>query len=106
MRVSSVTRPLSSGTLKSTRTSARFPRTCSFESSRIVFFFTRGFPRPPFLVPRPPLQARPDVAQEIHASRRVAPLVVVPARNFYQQSVDDVRALRIQNARMRISYKV
>src|SRR4051812_38551459 len=81
MRVSSVTLPPSSGTLKSTRTSARLPRSSSSRRSVIVFLFIRG------------LQADADVAQQIDAARGVAPLVVVPARDLEQRAVDDVRNL-------------
>src|SRR5512146_3301736 len=97
MRVSSETRPPSSGTLKSTRTSARLPRTSASDRSRMVFLFMLVVARS---------EARRDVPQQVDAAARVAPLVVVPARDLDQRAIDHVRALGVEDARMRIADEV
>src|SRR5438309_1502059 len=92
MRVSSPTAPASSnGTLKSTRTSARRSRSWSSRRSRIVCLFTGG------------LQFRGDVLDEVHAARRIAPLVVVPSRHLEQRAVHDVGALPVNDAGVRVA---
>src|SRR6476659_3086372 len=91
MRVSSVMwRSSSSGTLKSTRTSARFPFSCAADRSRTVSLGIR-------------LQLAADVLQQVHAARCVPPLVVVPAAHLHEESVHHVRALAVQDARMRVA---
>src|SRR6476646_3641778 len=91
MRVSSVTcLSASRGTLKSTRTSARLPRSCSGARSRTVSLFMA-------------LELLADVLQQVDAARRVAPLVVVPAGDLEQRAVDHVRALRVEDARVRVA---
>src|SRR5215203_4287326 len=49
------------------------------------------------------LQPNAYEPKQIHAPRRVAPLVVVPAGHLHERSVDDVRALRVQDARVRVA---
>src|SRR5256885_4637569 len=95
MRVSSVICPASSsGTLKSTRTSARFPRTCV--SSRSLTVFLR--------IVR--LESLAHKAQHIDATRSVAPFVVVPALHRHEGAIDDVGSLRVENARSGIADEI
>src|SRR5690348_4922429 len=43
-------------------------------------------------------ESRSHEPQQIDAATRVAPLVVIPSGHLYQHSVDDVGALRVENA--------
>src|SRR5688572_8114592 len=87
MRVSSVTVPSASGTLRSTRTSARLPSSAAGGRSRRRRFFN----------PASPLEAS-DVRQQVHAAGRVADLVVVPGRDVHERAVDDVRGHGVYDA--------
>src|ERR1039458_5048376 len=95
MRVSSAMRSPSSGTLKSTRTSARLPRISEGSRSAIVLLLIGEAV--------PPSEPRADVLQEIDAARGVAPLIVVPARDLHHRTVDHIRVLRVEDARVRIA---
>src|SRR4051812_40861887 len=95
MRVSSPTSPSLIGTLKSTRTSARFPRRSSARRSLMVFLFIASSGK-----------ASAHVAKQVDAARRIAPLVVVPAADLEQRAVDDVGALRVDDAGVRIADEV
>src|SRR5258708_38574196 len=95
MRVSSVIRAPSSGTLKSARTSARLLLSSDGARSRTVrlftFFFEGG------------LETGADVCEQVDAAARITPLVVVPPGEFHERAVDHVRALRIEDARRGIA---
>src|SRR5438445_11480626 len=80
MRVSSVIRPFSRGTLKSTRTNTRAPLrsgrslTVRFATSKVVLAAV----------------ARGHVADQVLHAVREPPLVVVPREHLGQVSVDDL----------------
>src|SRR5690606_41924641 len=95
IRVSSPTEPSSfSGTLKSTRQRARRPRTASSGRSAIVMRSITGS-----------LSAKglANHIEKVHATVRVAPLVVVPAADLDQPAIDHVGRLRVENARRRMA---
>src|SRR5690606_10095242 len=95
IRVSSDTRPSSSsGTLKSTRTRARRPRTSlSLRSAIVLRSITDS-------LPRERLAHHPE---QVHATAGVAPLVVIPPGNLHQRPVDHVGALPVQDAGVRVA---
>src|SRR5262249_44032453 len=93
IRVSSVTRTLpprtSVGTLKSTRTSTRFPRTSRSrtESFAIIYSYCCSSSR--------------SVSQhfhQLHAPIAVAPLIIVPADHFYETIAHHQRQLAVEDA--------
>src|SRR5437868_11855295 len=116
MRVSSVI-PIfpacsSIGTLKSTRTSTRLPRTS--RSRRASFMFAGGMEywsdgvvsQNSFT---PLLHGRilfPQHLQQFHAAIAVAPLVVVPADDFHETVAEHDRQFAVENARVRVAYNV
>src|SRR5512143_3961800 len=94
MRWSSATLPCGSmGTLKSTRMKTRFP---ARSRASIVLSAMRG--------------SRERLAEEVlgrvdHAVRE-APLVVVPREDLRERVVDDERAGRVEDGRVRIAHVV
>src|SRR6266478_179856 len=116
MRVSSVI-PIfpacsSIGTLKSTRTSTRLPRTS--RSRRASFMFAGGMEywsdgvvsQNSFT---PLLHGRilfPQHLQQFHAAIAVAPLVVVPAHDFHETVAEHQRQFAVENARVRVAHNV
>src|SRR5687767_9325597 len=91
MRVSSVTAPFSSGTLKSTRMKTR---RADRSRSRIDNFIelppTTNHQLQTFLG---------HVVQQVDAPVRVAPLVVVPREDFHEVTVHDLRVVNVENRR-------
>src|ERR1051326_7249587 len=97
MRVSSSTRPSARGTLKSTRTKTRLP--CR-SRSRIDSVIAR-------LKPRAALNAlRDELAQQVDAAVRVAPLVVVPGEDLHEVAVHHLRVRRVAGGGRRVPLEV
>src|SRR6476469_6118399 len=101
IRVSSVTRILpprtSVGTLKSTRTSTRFPRTSRSRTETLAIFCSRS------------CSCARSVNQHfhhLHASIAVAPLIIIPADHFYEAVADGQGQLAIEDAGVRIANDV
>src|SRR4029077_12762430 len=99
IRVSSATRILpprtSVGTLKSTRTSTRFPRTSRSRTETLAIFYSCSCSR--------------LLSQHFHhfdAAIAVAPFVIVPADHFYEAISDRQRQLAIKDAGVRIANDV
>src|SRR6266508_6102516 len=89
IRVSSPIVPCLIGTLKSTRMKTRFPS------------------RSRSLTPRGNLQPLLDeIAQQVHAAVRVAPLVVVPGKDLDEVAVHHFRVGRIDDRRVLVSLEV
>src|SRR5262249_24711010 len=101
MRVSSVTRTLpprtSVGTLKSTRTSTRFPRTSRSrtESFDIIQSCSCSC-----------LRLLGQHFHQFHAAIAVAPLIIVPADHFYEAVANHERQLAIEDAGVGIANDV
>src|SRR6185503_15236058 len=51
-------------------------------------------------------EARADEPKQIDATRRVTPLVVIPARHLQQSAIDHVGALRVDDARVWVADEV
>src|SRR5438128_8457660 len=116
MRVSSVMRifppRISVGTLKSTRTRTRFPRT---SRSRSISFAILLLVAPVltlkacFHTLRKRLRARSRVAlfpqqlQQLDATGTVAPFVIVPADGFHKPVAKHERQLAVKNTGVRIT---
>src|ERR1044071_8474299 len=101
IRVSSVTRTLpprtSVGTLKSTRTSTRFPRTSRSRTESFAIICSSS------------CSCWRSVSQhfhQLHATIAVAPLIVIPADHFYETIADHERQLAVEDAGMRIANDV
>src|SRR5579884_403302 len=96
MRVSSVMCPASSwGTLKSTRTSARLPRT---SMSSTVFLF---------MAPASLLETLlAQELQQIGAATGIAPLVVVPGHDLDQIAADGDGIQRGVDGRVRVALQI
>src|SRR5579859_3712426 len=90
MRVSSVTTPSLSGTLKSTRINTRFPR--KSKSLIVSLFMSLEFAR--------------HQLDQIPATARIAPFVVVPSQHFHTLVADHFCVFRIHNRRIRIPFEV
>src|SRR5262245_47498292 len=97
MRVSSVMRPPSSGTLKSTRRKTRFPP----KSSRSTVCFATAT-----LVPGTALERPGHVADQVTHAAGVAPLVVVPGQHLHEIAVDDGRRWQIHDRRVWVAVEV
>src|SRR6185503_11844669 len=82
MRVSSVTAPPLTGTLKSTRMSTRFPLQSRSTTVRLAKLTTRSV----------------ELHQRVHDAVREAPLVVVPGQHLDHVALHDVRGQRIEHA--------
>src|SRR6202162_2096785 len=131
MRVSSVTRTPSSGTLKSTRMKTRRPR--SVKSLMESFFCMPRHParqsrdeilaacalrrRPPEGTTFPPhsegrkarnqrLQPGRHEPDQVHAAAAVAPLVVVPGQDLHAAISDDLGKFRIHDGGVRGAFEV
>src|SRR6266850_5460312 len=100
MRVSSATLPLSSGTLKSTRTRTRFPRTSASRMvrlSKVTRVLAASSDRDAHL--------RGDELGDVGEAARVAPLVVVPGNDLDHVAEDD-RVQRAHDRRVRVALQV
>src|SRR6478609_4689826 len=98
IRVSSVTRILpprtSVGTLKSTRTSTRFPRTSRSRTETFAIIYSCS------------AREWPLFSQHFHqldAAIAVAPLVVIPADHLHETIAHRQRQFAIEDAGMRIA---
>src|SRR4029077_4507487 len=90
-RVSSVTTPSLSGTLKSTRMKTRFPRRS--RSSMVSLFMVLcsvARAKSGRAKPRPCLELGGQELDQVAAAAGVAPLVVVPSQNFHAAVADDL----------------
>src|SRR6185436_14807370 len=99
MRVSSSMTPFASGTLKSTRTKTRLPLR---SRSVIESFIARLKPR----VPAPLEALRHELAQQIDAAVRVAPLVVVPREDLDEVAIHHLRVRHVDDGGVRIAFEV
>src|SRR5919197_2215778 len=90
MRVSSATRPSTSGTFRSARTSTRLPPTSASRTERGCRNLGGDGGR----------QRRRDLRNQVDEPARVAPLVVVPAEDLYQRPVRH-RQLAVDDAPVR-----
>src|SRR5262245_11347760 len=82
MRVSSLTSPSATGTLKSTRTSTRFPaqsRSCTVRFAKLT-------------------SRSGELEERIHDAVRKAPLVVIPGQHLDHVALHDVRGQRVEHA--------
>src|SRR5713226_4055271 len=116
MRVSSVTTPSLSGTLKSTRMKTRFPRRS--RSLMVSLFMVQEAASDEWLVARRASPFLPPLSQpislelggqeldEVAATAGVAPLVVVPGQNFHAAVADDLCVFGIDYGRIRIAFEV
>src|SRR5947207_15958721 len=98
MRVSSVIRPSSSGTLKSARTNTRVP----FKSERSL---TVRFPIVETVEGSAPIARRHVTNQVLHPVRE-APLVVVPGEDLGQVAVDHLGERGVDDGRVRVAAEV
>src|SRR5216683_1402868 len=125
MRVSSVTTPSLSGTLKSTRMKTRFPRTsrssmvslfmiCVLSIQSSVFSQRRTMMDFSFCSysklntdnGKPFSEFGGQELDEVAATAGVAPLVVVPGQNFYAAVADDLGVFGIDDRGIRIAFEV
>src|SRR5215831_532744 len=117
IRVSSVTRTLpprtSVGTLKSTRTSTRFPRTS--RSRRVSFievleYWSNGVASERISLPHhsrtPLLRLVSQHFHQLHAPVAVAPLIIIPAHHFYEAIAAHQGQLAVEDAGVRIANDV
>src|SRR5690606_19370733 len=97
IRVSSVTRPSASGTLKSTRTRTRLPSTSASVTEALLNAISA-------LSPWRSSAWLENLAEQLDAAVRVAPLVVVPGDRLDQVAVaDHLGELRVEDRRVRIA---
>src|SRR6266436_930584 len=116
MRVSSVTTPSLSGTLKSTRMKTRFPRRS--RSLMVSLFIVQEVASDEWLVARRASPFLPPLSQpissefggqefdEVAATAGIAPLVVVPGQNFYAAVADDFGVFGIDDRGIGIAFEV
>src|SRR6266403_4012051 len=116
MRVSSVTTPSLSGTLKSTRMKTRFPRRS--RSLMVSLFIVQEVASDEWLVARRASPFLPPLSQpissefggqefdEVAATAGIAPLVVVPGQDFYAAVADNFGVFGIDNRGIRIPLEV
>src|SRR6266446_2877704 len=116
MRVSSVTTPSLSGTLKSTRMKTRFPRRS--RSLMVSLFIVQEVASDEWLVARRASPFLPPLSQpissefggqefdEVAATAGIAPLVVVPGQDFYAAVADDLCVFGIDDGGIRIAFEV
>src|SRR5262252_4408663 len=93
MRVSSVTAPSDTGTLKSTRTSTRFPaqsRSCTVRLAKLTAAFSR----------------LGELEERVHDAVRETPLVVVPRQHLDHVALHDARGERVEDAARRVAHDV
>src|SRR5512139_3917043 len=115
MRVSSTTAPSLRGTLKSTRTSTRFPRT---STSRTVSLSNIGPPRPrlryteskrgPRRAPLERTRLPEHVVDQIDHAVRVAPFIVIPRHALHEgaRAAHDHGLAAIEERGERIAHNV
>src|SRR6516165_4972128 len=103
IRVSSVTRILplrtSVGTLKSTRTSTRFPRTS--KSRRVSFAISNRAPARA-LAPAEQDRLFGQHFHQLHAAIAVAPFVIVPADHFDETVAHRQRQFAVEDTGVRV----
>src|SRR3972149_1815013 len=97
--VSSAIAPCSSGTLKSTRTNTRRP----LRSRSAIDSFPTVSPRLAAVGSHALLH---DQSQQVHATVRVAPLVVVPGADLHEIAIHHLRVRRVDNRRMGVALEV
>src|SRR3989304_4773654 len=111
MRRSSVMRPSSSGTLKSTRTSTRFPAT---SMSRTVCLATRpphirkGWGRSP-APPAPSRGLQPELGHVLHQisdAAGVTPFIIVPGKGLHEIVREDRGQRGVHNPGVRAAFEV
>src|SRR5256885_3806922 len=100
IRVSSATSPFSSGTLKSTRTRTRFPRT---SASRMVLLSNAA--RVLAASGDRDAHLRGDELGDVGEAARVAPLVVVPGNDLDHVAQDD-RVQRTHDRRVSVAFQI
>src|SRR5207245_10160327 len=116
MRVSSVTTPSLSGTLKSTRMETRFPRRS--RSLMVSLFIVQEVASDEWLVARRASPFLPPLSQpissefggqefdEVAATAGIAPLVVVPGQDFYAAVADNFGVFSVDNGGIGIPVEV
>src|SRR5712692_10411590 len=103
MRVSSVTTPSLSGTLKSTRMNTRLPRR---SRSLMVSLVMVDAQRVEARKPQRALELGRHQLDEVAATARIGPFVVVPGENFYATIPHDLGITGVNNRRIRITFEV
>src|SRR5258706_4134891 len=103
-RVSSLTTPSLSGTLKSTRMSTRLPRT---STSLIVSLFMHSLGGGVMLQRAcHALKLRGHELDQIAATAGISPLVVIPGQHFHATIADNFRIAGIDDGRVRIALEI
>src|SRR4029078_1843473 len=107
IRVSSVMRTLpprtSVGTLKSTRTSTRFPRTSRSRTESFILQLKTSASRSTSTIMTGLIRQQ---FHQLHAAIAVAPFVIIPADHLYEAVAHRQRQLAIEDAGMRIANNV